>query len=89
MPTLIQIDDPEDPRIESYRDIRERDLVGRAGMFVAEGKVVVEKLIGSADCRPLSMLIAAKRVEALAALLVRLPAATLELRRPERCGRKP
>jgi tRNA G18 (ribose-2'-O)-methylase SpoU len=73
MPTLIQIDDPEDPRIESYRDIRERDLVGRAGMFVAEGKVVVEKLIGSADYRPLSMLIAAKRVEALATLLARLP----------------
>lgn len=73
MPTLIEIDDPEDPRIENYRAVRERDLVGRAGIFIAEGKVVVEKLIGSAEYRPHSMLIAAKRVQALGPLLTRLP----------------
>jgi tRNA G18 (ribose-2'-O)-methylase SpoU len=73
MPTLIEIDDPEDPRIESYRDVRERDLVGRAGLFIAEGQVVVEKLIGSAEYRPQSMLIAAKRVQMLGPLLTPLP----------------
>lgn len=73
MPTLVEIHDPDDPRIEHYRDIRERDLVGRAGLFVAEGKVVVEKLVGSALHRPLSMLIAAKRLDGLRARLADLP----------------
>ncbi|HEY0044668.1 MAG TPA: RNA methyltransferase [Allosphingosinicella sp.] len=73
MPSFVPITDPLDPRIEPYRDIRERDLVGRQGLFVAEGKVVVEKLVGSIDHRPLSLLIAAKRVTALEPLLARLP----------------
>jgi tRNA G18 (ribose-2'-O)-methylase SpoU len=73
MPTLIDIDDADDPRIEHYRNIRERDLVGRAGLFVAEGKVVVEKLVDSARHRPLSLLIAAKRLDALRPLIARLP----------------
>jgi tRNA G18 (ribose-2'-O)-methylase SpoU len=72
MPMLIEIHDPDDPRIEPYRDIRERDLVGRAGLFVAEGKVVVEKLVGSALHRPLSLLIAAKRLDALRPLVAQL-----------------
>ena len=41
----IRIDDPDDPRIAAYRDIRERDLVGRQGRFVAEGKVVLERAV--------------------------------------------
>ncbi|HEX8401981.1 MAG TPA: RNA methyltransferase [Allosphingosinicella sp.] len=73
MPKLVEIQSPDDPQIEPYRDIRERDLVGRAGLFVAEGKVVVEKLVGSALHRPLSMLIAAKRLHALRPLLAQLP----------------
>ena len=72
MPDLIAIDDPDDPRIEVYRDIKERDLVGRAGLFVAEGKVVVEKLTDSDLHRPLSLLIASKRVDALRPILSRL-----------------
>jgi tRNA G18 (ribose-2'-O)-methylase SpoU len=69
---LIDIDDPADPRIDAYRDIKERDLVGREGLFVAEGKVVVEKLAASALHRPVSLLIAAKRVGALQPILARL-----------------
>jgi len=69
---IIEIYDPDDPRIDHYRDIRERDLVGRAGLFVAEGKVVVEKLVGTALHRPLSLLIAAKRLDGLQPLLAQL-----------------
>jgi len=72
VPNLFEIDDLHDPRIEVYRDIRERDLVGRAGLFVAEGRVVVEKLVDSALHRPLSLLIASKRVDALHSVLSRL-----------------
>src|ERR1700712_3343488 len=55
-----------------YRDVRERDLVGRKGLFVAEGKVVVEKLTDTAHHHPLSLLIAGKRVDALQPIIARL-----------------
>ena len=38
---IIRIDDPSDPRVGPYLNVRERDLVGREGRFVAEGKVVL------------------------------------------------
>jgi len=43
MPTRIA--DADDPRLEPYLSIRERDLVGRKGRFVAEGKVVLRLLL--------------------------------------------
>jgi tRNA G18 (ribose-2'-O)-methylase SpoU len=68
--TIVSIDDPDDPRVAAYRDIRERDLIGRAGMFVAEGEVVLRVLLGPhSRFKPLSVLVAAKRVPSLRALL--------------------
>lgn len=76
MPRIIAVDDIADPRIEPYRDIRERDLVGRLGGFVAEGRVVIEKLAGSTACRLDSLLIAAHRLESMADVLAKLDDAT-------------
>ena len=74
MPDIIDIDDPDDPRLADYRTVRERDLVGRGQGFIAEGQVVLEKLI-QASRHPLrSVLVAEKRVIALAPLFARLPA---------------
>ncbi|WP_396593253.1 TrmH family RNA methyltransferase [Brevundimonas sp. R86498] len=68
------VDDPEDPRVSAYRDIRERDLTGRQGLFVAEGEVVLRTLLSGASlCRPQSLLIAANRLKAQAALLADVP----------------
>jgi tRNA G18 (ribose-2'-O)-methylase SpoU len=68
------IEDPEDARLEGYRAVRERDLVGRAGGFIAEGVVVLQKLL-AAGLHPLdSILIAERRAEALAPLLTEVPA---------------
>ncbi|RCW28014.1 tRNA G18 (ribose-2'-O)-methylase SpoU [Ciceribacter lividus] len=39
-----EITDPDDPRIAEFRHIRERDLTGREGRFVAEGTVVLRML---------------------------------------------
>lgn len=47
---LIAIDDPDDPRIVEFRDIRERDLTGREGRFIAEGTVVL-RLLADAHSR--------------------------------------
>ncbi|WP_426035903.1 TrmH family RNA methyltransferase [Brevundimonas sp. DC300-4] len=59
------IDDPADPRVAAYRDIRERDLTGREGLFVAEGEVVIRTLLSPTSlCRARSLLIAANRLDA-------------------------
>lgn len=72
---VMQITDPDDPRIADYREVRERDLVGRRGLFVAEGEVVLRALVSVASRhRPVSALIAAHRVDRLAPLLATLPA---------------
>ena len=76
MPPVIAVDDPADPRLEPYRNVRERDLVGRARLFLAEGKVVIEKLVDSPHHRLDSLLVAAHRVAGMAELLSRLDPAT-------------
>jgi tRNA G18 (ribose-2'-O)-methylase SpoU len=71
---MIRIDDPDDPRIAAYRHVRERDLVGREGLFVAEGEVVLRVLARSPLVEPVSVLLAEKRVAGLAEITDRLPA---------------
>ena len=70
LPPIVPITDPDDPRIEVYRHVRERDLVGRRGEFIAEGEVVLRVLLG-AGCRhrPSSLLIADKRLDHLGPLI--------------------
>ncbi len=73
MSAPIRIDDPDDPRLAAYRDVRERDLVGREGGFIAEGVVVLEKLLAAGRHPVASVLVAEPRLEALAPLLARVP----------------
>ncbi len=65
MPPIISIEDPADPRIDGYRDVKDRDLTGRDGLFMAEGKVVLERLFESRLCETVSVLTTARRLEAL------------------------
>lgn len=53
--------------------MRERDLVGREGLFIAEGDVVVRVLLRSRLHETLSLLLAEKRVPALADAFSSLP----------------
>jgi len=69
MRPILSISDPDDPRVAAYRDIRERDLVGREGRFVAEGEVVLRMLARSGRHRAESVLIDAKRADKLSELL--------------------
>ena len=71
--TPVLIDNPGDPRIAAYRDIRERDLVGRQGGFIAEGEVVLAMLVKARRHRAASVLVDARRLVALAPLLAALP----------------
>lgn len=67
------IDDPDDPRIAVFRDIRERDVTGRHG-FIAEGTVVLDQLALSRRFRPSSVLVLRNRLDGLSERLQRLPA---------------
>ncbi len=69
----IRIDDPDDPRVAAYRNIRERDLVGRHGLFVVEGKVVLEAMLAAPAYAPQSLLVLENRLAGLAETLTRLP----------------
>lgn len=72
--TPIHVNDPDDPRIAAFRDVKERDLTGRHGLFIAEGEVVLRVLASEASrCTPVSILIAEKRLEKLREVLERLP----------------
>ena len=73
LPPIIRIDDPQDPRTAPFRDVRERDLVGRDGMFIAEGEIVLRVLLRSRLHEPVSLLIAEQRIAALAPLLAAVP----------------
>jgi tRNA G18 (ribose-2'-O)-methylase SpoU len=74
---LIVIDDPEDPRIAEFRDIRERDLTGREGRFIAEGTVVLRLLAAAhASGRGFAaekLLLLSNRVAGLAEVIAAFP----------------
>lgn len=64
MPPIIEIFDPTDPRIEPFRDVRDRDLRGRDG-FMAEGSVVLDQLARSERFRAGALLILRNRLAGL------------------------
>jgi tRNA G18 (ribose-2'-O)-methylase SpoU len=68
----IRIIDPNDERIAAFRDIRERDLVGRKNRFIAEGKVVLNVLAeqNRFDCE--SVLVLENKLPGLEPLLGQL-----------------
>lgn len=69
----IRINDPADPRIAAFLDIRERDLVGRHGRFVAEGKVVLDVLLSGSRFEAESVLVLESRLAGLADILRKAP----------------
>ena len=42
---VVVVDGPDDPRVAEYRDIGDHDRLLAQGLFVAEGRLVVERLI--------------------------------------------
>ncbi|KAF0848070.1 TrmH family RNA methyltransferase [Nocardia caishijiensis] len=75
MAEVIPIDDPADPRVDDFRDLssadRRPDLPGRKGLVIAEGVVVVQRMLAS-RFTPSALLGVAKRHDALAADLAGL-----------------
>jgi len=73
--TPISLTSADDPRIAAFRDVRERDLTGREGLFIAEGEVVLNVLTSAwSRCRARAVLLADKRLAKLEPVLARLDA---------------
>ncbi|PJI41349.1 MAG: RNA methyltransferase [Rhizobium sp.] len=74
---LIVIEDPADPRIAEFSQIRERDLTGRGGRFIAEGTVVLRMLAAAhaagRGIRAEKLLLLRNRVEGVYELLSAFP----------------
>ncbi|MFF2395073.1 TrmH family RNA methyltransferase [Nocardia sp. NPDC058114] len=68
MAEVIDIDDPTDPRVDDFRDLsnadRRPDLPGRKGLVIAEGVVVVQRMLDSRFA-PSALLGVGKRFETL------------------------
>jgi tRNA G18 (ribose-2'-O)-methylase SpoU len=73
MPEPIRIFDRDDPRIAGYCAIRERDLVGRQGRFIAEGKVVLNVLFSARRFELESVLLLENRLAGMAETLALAP----------------
>ncbi|CCE97227.1 putative rRNA methylase [Sinorhizobium fredii HH103] len=74
----IRIADPSDPRIAAFVSIKERDLTGRQGRFIAEGTVVLRMLAAAhragRGIAAEAILLLENRVAGLAELLAQFPA---------------
>jgi tRNA G18 (ribose-2'-O)-methylase SpoU len=78
---LVTIDSLDDPRVADYRNLRDHELIQRAdpfdpdghrGLFIAEGELVVRRLLESTYCVH-SVFIAGNRLDAIRDALEPLP----------------
>ena len=74
MARLVAVDDPDDPRLADYRDLRDvelrRHLEAEHGLFLAEGEKVVRRAV-EAGFTPRSFLMAPRWLDGLADALGR------------------
>jgi tRNA G18 (ribose-2'-O)-methylase SpoU len=77
MAELIEVDDPDDPRLADYRDLRDvqlrTHLEADHGLFLAEGEKVVRRAV-EAGFTPRSFLMAPRWLDGLADVLATSPA---------------
>lgn len=78
MTAPARIDDPADPRIAGFVSIKERDLTGRHGRFIAEGTVVLRMLAAAhragRGMEVEAILLLENRVSGLGDILAEFPA---------------
>ena len=67
-----RVESLDDPRIEPYRDVRDRDLRGRDGLFMAESELVLRRLVRQPE-RLQSLLVSPEKLDRLKDVLEVLP----------------
>lgn len=66
---IITITDSNDPRLSVYKNIKEKDIIGREKQFIAEGKVVLSVLLHAKHFSAQSMIIVEARLPGMMPLL--------------------
>jgi tRNA G18 (ribose-2'-O)-methylase SpoU len=69
---IIYLDSPDDPRVVDYRALPTPDATRARGLFVAEGRLVVQRLLEDRRHRVRSLLVSPSACEALEPSLARL-----------------
>lgn len=59
----------DDPRLRPFRDVGDAELRRAQGVFLAEGRLVVRRLLTESACRPLAVLVTEAAGDALADVL--------------------
>jgi tRNA G18 (ribose-2'-O)-methylase SpoU len=62
---VISISDPRDPRVRSYQNITDAELVRAHGLFVAEGRLIVERVLADRRYHVESLLLNEASLDAL------------------------
>jgi tRNA G18 (ribose-2'-O)-methylase SpoU len=71
---LIPVDTLDAPALDDYRDIAHPDRLAARGLFVAEGRLVVDRLVALGSYRLRSLLLSDAAAAALAGVVARAPA---------------
>lgn len=72
MPQVVHVDSLDDPQVEAFRDVRDKDLRGRDKLFMAESEMVLTRLLRTPE-RLHSLLLSPNKYERLAESLAVLP----------------
>lgn len=78
MADIITVAEAMDARLALYRDVKDRDLTGRDGLFMAEGRVVLERLFASKLAQTVSVLTTPERLKGLDVSTVTAPVYVVE-----------
>jgi tRNA G18 (ribose-2'-O)-methylase SpoU len=72
VPTVF-VDDPADPRLADFRNLADADAPGQRGLFIVEGRLVVERLLLESPVEPCAVLVTEAGARALGPVLSRQP----------------
>jgi hypothetical protein len=72
VPTVF-VDDPADPRLADFRNLADGDALGRRGLFIVEGRLVVERLLRESPLEPSAVLATEAAAGALGPALAQRP----------------
>lgn len=70
---LLRIEDPTDNRLDDYRNVPDPELIRRRGIFVAEGRLVVRRLLAESRLTARSVMLTEPARESLADVLAARP----------------
>jgi tRNA G18 (ribose-2'-O)-methylase SpoU len=70
---VIYVDDPNDERLSDFRAVSEPDLARTRGLFIAEGRLVVRRLLTESTFAPRAVLVTPSAMNAVEDALVSRP----------------